>query len=68
LLKDKDIHSDGSITTDEQRTNRINENPQMNRMLKRREIENYLFDYEILSKYHMIDKNEYDFIVDDIKN
>ena len=49
VLKDKDINSDGSKTTDEQRMEYLKE-CKNRRMLKRREIENYLCDYEILSQ------------------
>lgn len=49
VLKDKDINSDGSKTTDEQRIEYLNKYKNR-RMLKRREIENYLCDYEILSQ------------------
>ncbi len=52
LLKDKDINSDGSPTTDDQREAFIKNSPGMNKMLKRKEIENYLFDFEILSKQY----------------
>jgi hypothetical protein len=50
LLKDKDIHGDGSITTNPEREAWILENPSNRRMLIRKEIENYLFDLEIVKK------------------
>ena len=50
LLKDKDINATGTPTTDEQRSNWLAENPAGRRMLERKEIENYLFDNEILAK------------------
>lgn len=49
VLKDKDINSDGSKTTDEQREEYLSGNKNR-RMLKRREIENYLCDYDVLKK------------------
>jgi hypothetical protein len=69
LLKDRDINGNGSSTTLEQREQWLAEDPKMRRMLKRREIENYLFDFEIISKlYPSITKENYDEIVDDIEN
>jgi len=63
LLKDMDINSDGSPTTEAHRAKWIGENP-INRMLKRKEIENYLLDFEILlRKYPEITKEKYDEIV-----
>lgn len=68
LLKDKDINSDGTKTTDHQRECFISESP-TNRMLKRKEIENYLFDFEILSKkYPEIKREDYDLKIKDIIN
>ena len=68
LLKDKDIHPDGSPTTDADREQFINKNPALNRMLKRREIENYLFDIEILRKVrHEITNEEYAALIVDIQ-
>jgi len=69
LLKDKDINRDGTPTTDEQRDEFIAKDPAMNKMLKRKEIENYLFDFEILSsQYTLIAREEYDAIISDINN
>jgi predicted ATPase len=69
LLKDKDINADGSSTTDVQRQDFIAANPTMNRMLKRKEIENYLFDYEIISKqYPTVTSEQYNKKISDIQN
>jgi predicted ATPase len=68
LLKDMDINSDGSPTTEDQRNTFINENPEANRMLKRREMENYIFDFEILTKqYPAITSEQYSEIVTDVR-
>lgn len=68
LLKDKDVNADGTSTTDEQRIQFIGMNPQTNRMLKRREIENYLFDFEILSRqYPDLMIEQYNSKISDIK-
>ena len=41
----------------------------MNRMLKRKEIENYLFDYEIISKqYPTVTSEQYNKKISDIQN
>lgn len=69
LLKDKDLHSNGSPTTDEDRTIWLTENINTRRMLLRKEIENYLYDIEILTKYKPdISKDEYSKLVTDIKD
>ena len=69
LLKDKDINFDGATTTDQQRLGFINANPTMNRMLKRKEIENYLFDFEIISKqYPVVTQEQYNSMITDIQN
>lgn len=65
LLKDRDE------LTEQERTDFINASTS-NRMLERREIENYLFDFELLSAYstsagHHIDKSDYDKIVTNIE-
>lgn len=66
LLKDMDINGNGKPTTAKQRNDFLESNS-MNRMLKRKEIENYLFDFEILSKKHKdIKEEDYDKIVKDI--
>jgi ABC-type polar amino acid transport system ATPase subunit len=64
LLKDKDINRDGTLTTDTQRKEWINENSATRRMLKRKEIENYLLDFEIFSKkYPNVSQENYDKVV-----
>jgi predicted ATPase len=69
LLKDKDIKSDKTETTEEDRNNWIKKDTSTNRMLKRKEIENYLFDFEIIKKaYPDIDETQYKNIITDIKN
>lgn len=65
LLKDRDV------LTEQERIDFINAAP-TNRMLERREIENYLFDFEILSalasaKGTTIDSAAYDALVSDIQ-
>ena len=50
ILKDRDINPSGEPTTLVQREEFLRSNKQ-NRMLKRREIENYLFDKDLLEKY-----------------
>lgn len=68
LLKDKDIKHDGTDTTDQDRISWINQEPESRRMLKRKEIENYLFDFEILKKYKTdLDEEKYKKIISDIK-
>lgn len=68
LLKDKDIHSDGSETTDGQRQQWLADSPNK-RMLKRKEIENYLFDFEVINKaYPAVKVNEYKNIISDCIN
>ncbi len=65
-FKDRDVESDWTITTMEQREQYLRNNPKL-RMLKRRELENYLFDFEILSKkYPNIDIESYNQIIWDI--
>ena len=60
VLKDRD---------DENRDKWLKLNPAKRRMLKRRELENYLYDWEIISKVDSsADKNEYDKFVKDIIN
>lgn len=70
-LRDRDINgnsTESNPTTQEDRLNYLKEDPS-NRMLKRLEIENYLLDYEIVSKtYPEIEKEKYDVIVSDIIN
>lgn len=69
LLKDKDINGSGDETSDEQRLHWIAEEPTSRRMLERKEIENYLFDFEILLKLKPdLDILDYNLIVTDIKD
>lgn len=69
LLKDRDINSDGCETSDIQRQAWLGEDFNSRRMLERREIENYLIDFEMISKvYSIIKKEDYEKIVQDIKN
>ena len=69
LLKDKDINADGTPTTDKQREDFIKANSTMNRMLKRKEIENYLFDFEIVSKqYPTVTSEQYASKITNIQN
>lgn len=67
-LKDRDVESNWPITTLEQRESYLQENDKL-RMLKRRELENYIFDFEILSKeYPSITIEHYNPIITDISN
>ena len=50
VLKDRDVSS-GRFTTENDRLVYLRNNPKNHRMLDRMEIENYLFDKEILIKY-----------------
>jgi hypothetical protein len=69
LLKDKDIHADATATTDSDRDAWIAADPTSRRMLIRKEIENYLFDIEIIKKFKIdIDEAEYVKLVSDIKD
>lgn len=72
VLKDRDISS-GEKNDENDRQLYLQTNPQHHRVLKRWEIENYLFDKEILCKYCqinglMFDEVEYDKFVTDIDN
>lgn len=72
VLKDRDMSS-GRINTSSDREEYLRCNPQNHRVLKRWEIENYLFDKEILKKYcqansHTFDEQNYDQFVTDINN
>jgi len=58
LLKDRDVAS-GKETSEETRKLYLENNPESHRMLKRFELENYLYDKEVLKKY--CDKNSLDF-------
>lgn len=65
LLKDKDINSDGREMTDEQRKGWLSGDP-CRRMLKRKEIENYLFDFEVISAaYPEVTKEQYTALIKD---
>lgn len=50
VLRDKDIRGDGLPTSDADRAAWIAQSPETNRMLRRREIENYLYDHEIVAR------------------
>lgn len=66
LLKDKDINSNGALTTDEQRQEWLDVNPTKRRMLSRKEIENYICDFEILSKrYPVVTQEQYIEVIPD---
>lgn len=72
VLKDRDMAS-GKVTNESDRIIYLNNNPTSHRVLKRWEIENYLYDKEVLKKY--CDKNQkefdetvYDNLVNDINN
>ncbi len=66
ILRDKDINSDGTNTTNQQRSGWLAED-ENHRMLARKEIENYLLDFEVIKKsFPNIEKDEYDKIIPDI--
>ncbi len=72
VLKDRDVSS-GKPNTENDRQVYLKTNPQNHRILKRWEIENYLFDKEVLQKYCelnklVFDETEYDKFVTDIVN
>jgi len=72
VLKDRDISS-GKANTENDREVYISTNPTYHRVLKRWEIENYLYDKEVLIKYCSLkgltfDEIEYDKFVTDIVN
>lgn len=72
VLKDRDMAS-GKITDEKDRQQYLKNNPQNHRVLKRFEIENYLYDKEVLKKYckeNGLNFNEasYDDFVTDIDN
>lgn len=69
LLKDKDINRDSSPTTDAQRIQFLVKNPHLHRMLRRKEIENYVFDFEVVSKaFPTIDQAAYRAIIPNIND
>lgn len=72
VLKDRDISS-GKLNDENDRQVYLSNNPKHHRVLKRFEIENYLFDKEILNKYCnennlTFNEEEYDKHVIDIYN
>lgn len=72
VLKDRDISS-GKPTSENDRQVYLQNNPQNHRVLKRWEIENYLYDKEVLKKYCSnsglnFDEAAYDNFVTDITN
>lgn len=72
VLKDRDMAS-WRITTESDRELYLSTNPSNHRILKRWEIENYLYDKEVLKKYCSLnslafDENSYDNFVTDIIN
>ncbi len=72
VLKDRDIAS-GKDTNGKTRDQYLKNNPDNHRVLKRLEIENYLYDKEVLEKYCQknklqFDKKTYDEKVTDIEN
>ena len=69
LLKDRDINRDGTPTSQLQRDEFIAADPAINRMLERKEVENYLFDFEIISKqYPSVTQEQYNLIITDIRD
>lgn len=72
VLKDRDISS-GKQTTEQARQIYLQNNPQNHRVLNRWEIENYLYDKEVLANYCAdneltFDESEYERLVTDIAN
>lgn len=72
VLKDRDMAS-GKDTTEKDRQEYLDNNPRNHRVLKRFEIENYLFDKDVLKKYcekneKTFDEKAYDSFVTDIVN
>lgn len=72
VLKDRDMAS-GKTTTSQDRKIYLDNHPKNHRLLKRWEIENYLYDKEVLSAYcsHnnlIFDEEKYDTIVTDVEN
>lgn len=72
VLKDRDISS-GRPNTENDRQVYLQNNPQSHRVLNRWEIENYLYDKEVLKKYCdlndlVFNESEYDKFVTDIVN
>jgi len=68
ILKDRDMHFDGTPTTPDERRDFLASSP-IHRMLIRKEIENYLFDFEIVSKaFPQLLRAEYDAALPDINS
>lgn len=72
VLKDRDVAS-GRETNEATRQQYLAHNPSSHRMLKRFEIENYLYDKEVLKKYckyntFAFDEDKYDASFTDISN
>lgn len=68
LMHDRDIKSDGSETTDQDREEWLSVSDDR-RMLKRREIENYLLDFSVINKaYPAVNETNYNNIISDIVN
>ncbi|MDA0690636.1 MAG: AAA family ATPase [Nitrospinae bacterium] len=72
VLKDRDMAS-GKKTTEMDRLQYLKNNPKNHRVLKRWEIENYLYDKEVLVNYCsknslVFDGKSYDALVTDIEN
>lgn len=72
VLKDRDVSS-GKTNSENDRQVYLQNNPQNHRMLKRWEIENYLYDKEVLKKYCdqynlVFNEVEYDKFVTDTDN
>lgn len=59
VLKDRDMAS-GKITTEKDREQYLQNNPNNHRVLKRFEIENYLYDKEVLSEFCVQNENTFD--------
>lgn len=72
ILRDRDIDS-GKEATEEDRQEYLKKSPQNHRILKRFELENYLYDKEVLKKYCLnkelyFNEKEYNLLVSDIVN
>lgn len=66
VLKDMDINGDGSPTTTAQRDSWLSESSKR-KMLDRKEIENYLLDFEVVNKtYPLLLEGEFKKIIPDI--
>lgn len=72
VCKDRDMSS-GSLNNEEDRLQYLKLNPQNHRVIKRWELENYLYDKEVLSKFCSknglaFSESDYDAYVTDIYN